>query len=146
MLSFIAFMGFLMSFTAHILLLFKVDIPSQKVSLVLTAGIVILFLVRLVSTANLRQTNNWFWDPCIKGLCPILLKMCTITIVVYGIAMTISNLIGVFSMISPSFTKEDYLIASRKIFIGVFSLWSSCYFVEFTLNWCFEKLRTKTVF
>jgi len=141
MLVFIAFLGLLISFIAHILLLFKINLPSNNLSIALSIGLVISFSARLFSTKNLRQEDNWFLDSSIKNICPYKLKVWTIIIVAYGVVIAVVNLIGMFSKLSPFMTEADYTIALRKLFIAVFSLLSSCYMFEVMLNLCFRILK-----
>jgi hypothetical protein len=141
MLIFLTFLGLLISFVVHILLLFKVNLPSSSLSIVLNTCLVILFFTRLFLTRNLRLGNNWFLDSSIKSICPYKLKVCTIIIISYGFIMAVINLIGMFSKMSASMTEADYIIALRKLFIAVFSLLLSCYMFEFMLNLCFRILK-----
>lgn len=140
-LLFISSLGFLISFIAQILLLFKINLPSDSVSIGLNIALVILFFVRLILTRNLRQGNNWFLDPSIKNICPYWLKVWTIVIITYGTVVAVINLSGMFSQLSASMTEADYIIASRKLFISVFSLLLACYSFEFMINLSFKILK-----
>jgi hypothetical protein len=46
-----------------------------------------------------------------------------------------------FSMLSVQMTMEDSTIASRKLFIGVFSLIMACYAIEFLLLYLYQILK-----
>ncbi|MEN6309554.1 MAG: hypothetical protein ABFD91_17540 [Anaerohalosphaeraceae bacterium] len=141
MLVLIAFGGLLLSMIIQILLLLKVNLPQENLSIALSTGLVVLFLARLISTKILRQKDNWFFDRCIKRVCSYRLKLLTTVIVAYGIIFAVINLICMFSKISPSMTKSDYTIASQQLFIAVFSLLLSCYMFEFMLNICYRTLH-----
>ena len=62
-------------------------------------------------------------------------------IITYGIVNCIFSLGGMFSMLSVKMTMEDSTIASRKLFIGVFSLIMACYAVEFLLLYLYNILK-----
>lgn len=137
------FLGFLLGFLAHIFLLLQIRIPTRELALVLNIGLVMLFLIRILLTKNVRQGNNWFWDRSIAHICPYKLKVWTIILFAYGTIMAVVSLIGMVSKMSVSMTEADYLIASRRLFIGVFSLVFACYVHEFTINYCFRIIQNK---
>jgi len=140
-LTIVTFFGFLISFTAHIFLLRHTSIPLYNIAKILSVGIIPLILARLFLTKNLRQGKNWFSVKSIKDMCPGSLKTITVAIFIYGIAMGIVNIIGMFSRVSTPMTKGNSGIDSRKLYIAVFSLLAACYILEFMLNFVFGILK-----
>lgn len=146
-LIFLSLLGFLVSFTSHILLLFKISLPLRYVSTALNFGLVIIIFIRLFFTKNLRQGNNWFLDSSIKDICPYWLKVWTNIIFTYGIVIAAVNLFTMFSNLSLSatMTEADYIIASRQLFLGVFSSLLACFIFEFRINVSFRILKKNKI-
>jgi uncharacterized membrane protein len=72
---------------------------------------------------------------------PYWLKLAISLIVIYGIITCIFSLGGAFTRLSVEMTHEDYVIASRKLFIGVFSLIMACYAIEFLVLYLYKILK-----
>jgi len=137
------FLGILFSFLAHLCLLLGFSLPSGKIALVLNVGIGVALGVRLVITKELRQGRDWFFDKSLKCIGPYWLKLAISLIVIYGIVTCIFSLAGAFTRLSVGMTHEDFIIASRKLFIGVFSLIMACYAIEFLLLYLYKIIRLK---
>ncbi|HUT29095.1 MAG TPA: hypothetical protein VMX13_04815 [Sedimentisphaerales bacterium] len=137
----IDFLGILLSFLVHLCLLLDFSLPSGRIAIVLSIGIVAVLGARLVITKELRQGEDWFWDKGLKGVGPLWLKVVISLIITYGIVNCIFALRGMFSVLSVKMTVEDSAIASRKLFIGVFSLIMACYAIEFLLLYLYTILK-----
>jgi len=135
------FLGILFSFLAHLCLLLGFSLPSGKIAVVLNVGIGVALGARLVVTKELRKGKDWFFDKSLKGIGPLWLKVVISLIITYGIVNCIFSLGGMFSVLSVKMTVEDSTIASRKLFIGVFSLIMACYAVEFLLLYLYKILK-----
>lgn len=140
-LLFLDFLGILISFLFPIFISLGFSIPSGIISVVLSIGIVIVIGVRLIITRELRDGKDWFFDKNLKGIGPLWLKIATGIFIIYGIVNFIISLIGMIPKLSPKMTMEDSVIASRKLFIGVFSLMMICYAVEFLLLYLYKILK-----
>ncbi|MCJ7691944.1 MAG: hypothetical protein MUO22_00820 [Sedimentisphaerales bacterium] len=139
------FLGILFSFLVHLFLLLGFSLPAGKIALVLNIGIAVVVGVRLVITKELRQGKGWFFDKSLKGVGPLKLKVVTSLLITYGIVNCIFSLGGMFSVLSVKMTMEDSAIASRKLFVGVFSLIMACYAVEFLLLYLYKILKETEV-
>lgn len=135
------FLGILFSFLVHLYLLLSFSLPSGKIVVVLNIGIGVVVGARLVITKELRQGKEWFLDKSLKGIGPLWLKVVISLIITYGIVNCIFSLGGMFSTLSVKMTMEDSTIASRKLFMGVFSLIMVCYAVEFLLLYLYKILK-----
>ena len=135
------FLGILFSFLAHLCLLLGFSLPSGKIALVLNVGIGVALGVRLVITKELRQGKDWFFDKSLKGIGPYWLKLAISLIVIYGIVTCIFSLGGAFTRLSVEMIHEDYLISSKKLSIGVFSLIMACYAIEFLVLYLYKILK-----
>lgn len=139
----IALFGFFTSLLAHIGLLFKMDIPRDELAVLLNTGLVLAVLARVFMTRNLRRGNDWFWDPSIKNIAPKWLKSVTVLVFTYGIIIAVVSIIGMVLYISTTMTESDYIIASRRLFLSVFSMLIACYGLEFMLNYSFRMLKSE---
>ncbi len=137
------FLGILFSFLIHLCLLLGFSLPSGKIALALNIGIGVVVCARLAITKELRQGKDWFFDKSLKGIGPYWLKLTISLIVIYGIVTCIFSLGGAFTLLSVRMTHEDYVIASKKLFIGVFSLIMACYAIEFLLLYLYKIIRLK---
>jgi|GEM_PF-3006541 len=135
---------FMISFICHLLLMFNINIPSDEILVGLNTTLVISVIARIHLTKYLRQRNKWFWNNCIKNVAPHWIKVWTSIFFVYGICIAIVNLAGMFLRISPSMTEIDSVIASKRLFIGVFSLLLAIYSFELFLNLSYTILDKKT--
>jgi len=135
------FLGILFSFLVHLCLLLGFSLPSGKIAVVLNVGIGVAIGTRLVVTKELRQGKDWFFDKSLKGIGPLWLKVVIGLIIIYGIVSCIFSLGGAFTRLSVGMTHEDYVIASKKLFIGVFSLIMACYAIEFLLLYLYKILK-----
>jgi len=61
-LLFLTLTGLIVSFGAHFLLLLNIIDPPENISLILNIGLVLLLLLRVLATKNLRQGKTWFYD------------------------------------------------------------------------------------
>jgi hypothetical protein len=139
------FFGVLISFLMTIFLPLGFSLPSGKIAFVFNIGIFVVVGTRLVITKELHQGKDWFFDKSLKGIGPLWLKVVISVIITYGIVNCIFSLGGMFSMLSVKMTMEDSIIASRKLFIGVFSLIMACYAVEFLLLYLYKILKEAKV-
>jgi hypothetical protein len=121
-------LALLLSFVAHLFVLSGLLIPRDMMAMVLNIGIAVAFGGRLFVTRQLRQGKDWILDKRLKN--PRWLKTIMGVIITYGIAMCIFSLAGMVVKLSITMTEDDYVIASRKLFIGVFSLLIACYALE----------------
>ncbi len=137
------FLGILCSFLVHLCLLLAFSLPSGKIVVPLNIGIGVVIVARLVVTKGLRQGKDLFYDKSLKGIGPLWLKVLIGLVVSYGIVNCIFSLCGMYSRLSVGMTEEDYTIASRKLYIGIFSLIMACYAVEFLLL-CLYKILKET--
>lgn len=135
------FLGILFSFLVHLCLLLGLSLPSGKIAVVLNVGIGVAFGARLVVTKELRQGKDWFFDKSLKNIGPYWLKLAISLIVIYGIVTCIFSLGGAFTRLSVEMTHEDYVIASKKLSIGVFSLIMACYAIEFLVLYLYKILK-----
>jgi len=135
------FLGILFSFLVHLCLLLGFPFPSGKIAVVLNVGIGVALGARLVITKELRQGKDWFFDKSLKGIGPYRLKLAISLIVIYGIVTCIFSLGGAFTRLSVEMTHEDYVIASKKLSIGVFSLIMACYAIEFLVLYLYKILK-----
>lgn len=142
-LLFFTFAGFVLSLISYLLLLFRVDIPSDFIAKVLNTTMVSSIIIRILLTHNLRQTNDWFFDISIKGICPHRLKMWTKIIAAYGIGAAVISAIGIYLKLSVTMTQVDFVIASRRLFLAVFSSLFAIFAIEVTLNICFWILKKR---
>lgn len=139
----ITLFSFFASLLAHICLLFKMDIPREELAVILNTGLILAVSARVFMTRNLRSANDWFWDPSIKNIAPKWLKNGTVLVFSYGIIISVVSIIGMVLYISTTMTESDYIIASRRLFIAVFSMLIACYGLEFMLNYSFRMLKSK---
>ncbi len=135
-------LGILCSFFVNLLLIEEFILPSGKIAITLNIGIGLVVAARLVATKELRQGKGWFFDKSLKNICPSWLKVVIGLIVTYGIINCIFSLSGMVSMLSVTMTKDDYIIASRKLFIGLFSLIMVCYAIEFLILYLYKILKS----
>ncbi len=135
------FLGILFSFLVHLCLLLGFSLPSGKIAVVLNIGIGVVVGTRLIVTKELRQGKECFFNKSLKGIGPLWLKVVISLIITYGIVNCILSLGRMFSMLSVQMTMEDSTIASRKLFIGVFSLIMACYAIEFLLLYLYQILK-----
>lgn len=135
------FLGVLISFLMTIFLPLGFSLPSSKIALGFNIGIFVVVGVRIVITKELRKGNDWFFDKSLKGIGPLWLKVATGLLVLYGIVNCIFSLYGMIPLLSAKMTSEDYIIASRKLFIGVFSLMIACFAVEFLVLYLYKILK-----
>jgi len=135
------FLGILFSVLVNLCLLLGFSLPSGKIALVLNIGIGVVVGARLVITKELRHGKAWFFDKSLKGIGPLWLKVLISLIITYGIVNCIFSLGGMFSMLSVKMTMEDSAIASKKLFIGLFSLTMICYTIEFLLLYLYKILK-----
>ena len=138
----VSLLGFMTSFFVHICLLFKMDIPRDELAVLLNTGLILAVLARVFMTRNLRRGNGWFWDPSIKNIAPKWLKSGTVLIFTYGIIIAVVSIIGMVLYISTTMTESDYIIASRNLFLSVFSMLMAFYVLEFMLNYSFRMLKS----
>lgn len=122
------FLGILLSFIAHLCLLLGVSIPSDMIAVVLNIGIGVAFGGRLFVTRELRQGKDWILDKRLKN--PYWLKVTMGLIIIYGIVNCVFSLGGMISKLSVTMGEDDYIIASRKLFIGLFSFIITYYALE----------------
>jgi uncharacterized membrane protein YqgA involved in biofilm formation len=142
-LLFFDFCGFLVCFLAHLCLLLGFSLPSGKMAVVLNIGIGVAVGTRLAITKQLRQGKDWFYDKSLKGVGPLWLKVVTSLLVIYGIVNCIYSVVKIYSMISVEFTKESSVIASRKLYIGVFAMIMACYACEFLFTYLYKILNAE---
>jgi len=135
------FLGVLVSFLMTIFLPLGFSLPSSKIALVFNIGIFMVIGVRIVITKELRKGNDWFFDKSLKGIGPLWLKVTTGLLVLYGIVNCIFSLYGMIPLLTAKMTSEDYIIASRKLFIGVFSLTMVVLAVEFLVLYLYKILK-----
>lgn len=140
-LSCFVLLGILISFLMTIFLLLEFSLPSGSIALALNIGIVVAVGSRIVITKELRQGKNWFFDKSLKGIGPLWLKVVISILTVYGIVNCIISLSRTLPLLTPKMTTEDYVIASRKLFIGVFSLMMAFYAVEFLVLYMYKILK-----
>jgi len=140
-LSFFDFLGMLSSFVAHLCLLSGVSLPSGKIALALNIGIGITLGARLFSTRELRRGKGWYFHKSLKNICPYRVKVAIGLIITYGIISCVFSVSKMASMLSATMTEEDSIIASRNLFIGVFSLIMVCYAIEFLLVYVYKTLK-----
>jgi hypothetical protein len=117
------------------------SLPTGKIALVLNVGIGVALGVRLVITKELRRGKDWFFDKSLRNIGPYWLKVVIRLIVIYGIVTCIFSLGGSFTRLSVKMTHEDYIIASKKLSIGVFSLIMACYAIEFLVLYLYKILK-----
>jgi hypothetical protein len=139
----ISAVGFVISFFSHLLLLFKINIPSNEISVGLNSMMIVSVIARLYLTRDLRQSNQWFLDSRIKNVAPHWLKVWTGLVFVCGIAAAVIHLAGMVLRISTTMTEIDSIIAIRRLFMGVFSLLFAIYALEFFLNLSFMILKSQ---
>jgi hypothetical protein len=134
-------LGIIICFLMIIFLPLGFSLPSGIISTVLSIGIGVVVVVRLVITKELRQGTEWFFDKSLKGIGPLWLKVVMGLLAAYGVVNCIVSLVGMYSMLSVKMTTENYTIASRKLSVGVFSLIMACYAVEFLLLYLYKILK-----
>ncbi|MBN1787487.1 MAG: hypothetical protein JW806_03750 [Sedimentisphaerales bacterium] len=133
------FFGALSSFLTHLCLLLDFSLPSGKIAIVLNIGLGTLFFIRIAITKGLQQEKRQVLKDALRNLCPYWLKLIVSLIVVYGIATCIFSLGMAFSEISVAM--KDSTVASRSLYIGVFSLIMVCYTIEFLVVYLYENLK-----
>jgi len=112
-------------------------LPRGIIAVLLNIGIVVVVCTRLIITKELRESNEWFFDKSLKGIGNSFVKIISGIFIVYGIVICILSLFGMFSSISINMTKEDYVIGTKKLYMGLFSLLMICYVIEFYLIYLF---------
>lgn len=134
-------LGIILAFLLHLSLLMDLSLPFGKIAIPLNVGIGAALWARLALTKELRQGNDWIYDKSLKGVCPHWLKLVMGVIIAYGLVGGSIALAGFFPMLSVGMTKEDLLIASRKLYIGVFSLLIACYAIKFLLMYLYNMVK-----
>lgn len=154
MLLFLTLFATVVSFAAHILLFFGIIPPPKEVSLALNIGLFVLVALRLFTTKDLREGNDWFRDNSIKGICPLRIKVSTMIIMGYGLGFGLVSLIHFTMILVPALNgtvpmdEAGGLVASKSLFNSVFLFFMAFYSLESMLNYSFrtlKKTKEKTV-
>ena len=142
-LLFFTFSGLLVSFVAHIYLMlgFSLPFPFGNLAAILNIGMGLSLFIRLIITRNLRQGGDWFFGKNLKNICPRWLKVSASLLIPYGVINFVIHFVEMYSNLSTTMTEEDYIIASKNLFVAVFSLIMAAYAVEFLHSYLYKILK-----